>query len=69
MEAADGSGFEAEVVADKSGEFELLLWQAPEQVTVSVSSASGTQETGVQLQASPQADAFLTQTLNLRIGG
>ena len=58
----------AEALAESAiakGEFEALLWQAPSQVTVLVSSPLGDKEMEVDLQPPPRPDVVLPQILEI----
>ncbi|MEM1248101.1 MAG: carboxypeptidase-like regulatory domain-containing protein [Acidobacteriota bacterium] len=62
-----GDGFSAEVAAAKNGEYELLLWNAPAQVTLEIESAQGTASQPLELTAAPRADVFLTQVVDVTL--
>lgn len=59
--------FAAEAEVAKSGEFEVLLWNVPSQVTLEVESSDGSKSVPVELQAPPRADVFLTQTVDVTL--
>ena len=61
-------GFEA-LAETKGGEYEVVLWNAPQQVTVDVESSAGSHQEIVDLQPAPRPDVFLPQTLDVSLGG
>lgn len=59
--------FAAEAEASKSGEFEILLWNVPSQVTLEVESSQGSKSLPIEIQTPPRADVFLTQTVDVSL--
>jgi hypothetical protein len=64
---SEGGDLDIETTAEKDGTFEVLLWQAPQQVKVEVTSSQGNAEIVANLAASPNPLAILAQSLQLQV--
>ncbi len=62
-----GGDFAAETTTVGGGEYEVVLWNAPGEVTVMVDSAKGSRQTAVTIQPAPRPDVLIPQTHDVTI--